>query len=332
MNSLNNLQSSMDQIDRFLESPLETPSVGLLSMDQDLNIIFCNPAAELIFASPSKELIGKPLKELFPENFHDLPQSILNRGVNGDKKMSSLEEHAFMIGLRNDGSEISAEVSISRIVYQGQVSFSAVIHNTSILLQRISLLEKQVEEFASLPDDFIKSWLNMLGFKDRGAVDHTMRVTEMTIKLAEKLRIEPAEIVHIRRGALLHDIGKVNVPDKILQKPGKLNEKELAIVRKHPLYAYEVLSQLPYLRQSLNIPFCHHEKWDGSGYPYGLKEKQIPLAARIFTIVDVWDALSSDRPYRKAWTKRKVHRYLRQQSGKHFDPRVTETFLKDILS
>lgn len=130
----------------------------------------------------------------------------------------------------------------------------------------------------------------------------------------------------------MHDIGKMGVPDAILQKPGKLTEEEWVIMRLHPVYAYDWLSTIEYLRPALDIPYYHHEKWDGTGYPVGLKAKQIPIAARIFAIVDVWDALSSDRPYRKAWSKEKTLAHIQEESGKHFDPEVVKAFLKYINS
>jgi HD-GYP domain-containing protein (c-di-GMP phosphodiesterase class II) len=129
---------------------------------------------------------------------------------------------------------------------------------------------------------------------------------------------------------LLHDIGKVGVPDSIVLKPGPLTEDEWVIMRKHPQYAYDMLSPIAYLRLALNIPYCHHEKWDGTGYPRGLKGEQIPLAARLFAVVDVYDALTSDRPYRKAWTREKAISHIREQAGSHFDPEVVKVFLNEL--
>jgi response regulator RpfG family c-di-GMP phosphodiesterase len=137
--------------------------------------------------------------------------------------------------------------------------------------------------------------------------------------------------VHIRRGALLHDIGKLGVPDQILLKPGTLTEAEWEIMRQHPVYALNMLTPIHHLQPALDIPYCHHEKWDGTGYPRCLKGEQIPLSARLFAIVDVWDALGSDRPYRKAWPKEKILKYIQEESGKHFDPQVVDTFMKVIL-
>ncbi len=136
--------------------------------------------------------------------------------------------------------------------------------------------------------------------KDYETESHTRRVTDLTIKLARVMGIIEKDLVHVRRGALQHDIGKMGVPDSIIHKPGPLDEEEWVIIRQHPVYAYNFLSQIDYLKPALDIPYCHHEKWDGSGYPRGLKGEQIPLPARIFAVVDVWDALGSDRPYRDA--------------------------------
>ena len=150
----------------------------------------------------------------------------------------------------------------------------------------------------------------------------------MTLRLGEELGLEGEALAHMRRGALLHDIGKMGIPDSILHKPGPLNEAEWVLMRRHPVYAYEMLSSIVHLRPALDIPYCHHEKWNGSGYPRGLKGEEIPLAARIFAVVDVWDALLSDRPYRLAWPEEKVSAYILQQSGEHVDSGVGEKFLK----
>ena len=157
---------------------------------------------------------------------------------------------------------------------------------------------------------------------------HTQRVTEQTLRLARIMQISEEQIAHIRRGALLHDIGKMGVPDSILLKPAPLTEAEWSVMRRHPQYAYDLISPIRYLEPAIDIPFCHHEKWDGSGYPRGLAGERIPLAARIFTVVDVWDALTSNRPYREAWPEEKVLAYIREHSGTHFDPKVVEVFLK----
>jgi HD-GYP domain-containing protein (c-di-GMP phosphodiesterase class II) len=152
------------------------------------------------------------------------------------------------------------------------------------------------------------------------------------MNLAKRLNINEDDLLHIRRGALLHDIGKMGVPDAILRKPGKLTPKEWEIMRRHPVYAHEWLSKIEYLQPALDIPYLHHEKWEGTGYPHGLKGERIPIAARIFAIVDVWDALRSDRPYRKAWSREKTLAHIQAESGKHFDPQVVDAFMEQIQS
>jgi putative nucleotidyltransferase with HDIG domain len=169
-------------------------------------------------------------------------------------------------------------------------------------------------------DTTIEGWSKALDLRDKETEGHTLRVTELTIQLARSMDIKEEELIHIRRGALLHDIGKMGIPDIILLKPGKLTDEEWVIMKKHPVYAYDLIYPIEYLRLALDIPYCHHEKWDGSGYPRGLKGEQIPLSARIFAIIDVWDALRSDRPYRKAWDKEKTLEHIKSGSGTHFDP------------
>lgn len=180
-------------------------------------------------------------------------------------------------------------------------------------------------------DATIEGWSRALDYRDRETEGHSRRVTEMTVEIAQSMGMNDNELLHMRRGSLLHDIGKMGIPDSILLKPGKLTEEEWEVMRKHPVYAYNLLSPIDFLRPALDIPYCHHEKWDGSGYPRGLKGEQIPLSARIFSVVDVWDALTSTRPYRPAWTKEKALEYIRERSGRDFDPEAAAALLS-ILS
>ncbi len=176
-------------------------------------------------------------------------------------------------------------------------------------------------------DATIAGWARALELRDAETEGHSQRVTTMTLKLAQAIGLPNDELVHIRRGALLHDIGKMAVPDHILQKPGVLSAEEQMIIREHPVTAYHLLSPIPFLQPALDIPYYHHEKWDGTGYPHGLKGEAIPLAARLFAVVDVWDALRSDRPYRRGWTTADVRTYIQSQAGTHFDPHVVDVFL-----
>jgi putative nucleotidyltransferase with HDIG domain len=179
-------------------------------------------------------------------------------------------------------------------------------------------------------DTTIEGWSRALDLRDEETEGHTRRVTELTVKLARAAGMNEAQLLQVRRGALLHDIGKMGVPDRILLKPSKLTDEEWVHMRKHPTYAYELLKPIDYLRDALDIPYCHHEKWDGSGYPRGLKGEEIPLAARLFAVVDVWDAIRSDRPYRKGWSEEKSLEFIRSVTGTHFDPKAVEIFLRVI--
>jgi len=176
-------------------------------------------------------------------------------------------------------------------------------------------------------DTTLEGWSRALDLRDQETEGHTQRVAELTVRLAKTIGLSETDIVHVRRGALLHDIGKMGIPDKVLLKPGKLDDEEWKVMKRHPTYALELLSPIAYLRPALDIPYCHHEKWDGSGYPRGLKGEQIPLSARIFAAVDVWDAMRSDRPYRKAMPEDAVREHIGKGSGTHFDPKVVEAFL-----
>jgi len=191
-------------------------------------------------------------------------------------------------------------------------------------------MQKSNLELIAAYDATIAGWSRAMDLRDQETEGHTQRVTELTMQMAEKMGADPKELIHIRRGALLHDIGKLGVPDRILLKAGELTPEEWVIMRQHPVHAFEMLRTIPYLQAAIDIPYFHHEKWDGSGYPRGLQGEQIPLAARLFAIVDVWDALTSDRPYRPAWTKEKALAYIKEQTGRHFDPSIVDVFLNAL--
>ena len=175
-------------------------------------------------------------------------------------------------------------------------------------------------------DEIVEAWSYALEIRKHGTEAHIRRVTALTIGLARKMGMAESDIAHARRGVLLHDIGEMSVPDSILLKDGPLLPSERVILRRHPQYAYDMLSSIDYLRPALDIPYCHHERWDGTGYPRGLKGEAIPLAARIFSVVDTWDALRTDRPFREAWSDDSTWRYLREQVNYEFDPAVVRAF------
>jgi PAS domain S-box-containing protein/putative nucleotidyltransferase with HDIG domain len=212
---------------------------------------------------------------------------------------------------------------------------SAVADIAANALYRATLHEQARKDAADLSlayDTTLEGWVHALEMRDQETKDHTSRVVQMTIELARALGMAESELENIRRGALLHDIGKMQIPDSILLKPGTLNDREWEIMRRHPEYAFNLLSPIKHLQPAIDIPYCHHEKWDGSGYPRGLKGEEIPQAARIFALVDVWDALRSDRPYRSAWSVEKSREYIQDQIGKHFAPDIAAVFLAMVNS
>jgi PAS domain S-box-containing protein len=176
-------------------------------------------------------------------------------------------------------------------------------------------------------DTTIEGWARALELRDQETQGHTQRAAEMTLRLARAMGMKDEELVHVRRGALLHDIGKMSIPDSILLKNGPLTGEEWEVMRRHPVYAYELLSPIAYLRPALDIPYCHHERWDGTGYPRGLKGEHIPLAARIFALADTWDALYSERRYHPAWPEERVREHIRSLAGTQLDPKIVEVFL-----
>ena len=213
---------------------------------------------------------------------------------------------------------------------------AAVAINNADLFEKLKRTNFQLEaaniELGIAYEATLRGWVRALDFRDKETEGHTQRVTVLTQRLAQAMGVDRESLEHITRGSLLHDIGKMAISDEILRKKGPLTPEERAIMQKHPVFAYEMLSPIEFLRPAIDIPYCHHEKWDGSGYPRGLKQDEIPFAARIFPVIDVWDALTSDRPYRKAMSHEEVRRLVRADSGKHFDPTVVEAFLdlKDL--
>jgi PAS domain S-box-containing protein len=213
--------------------------------------------------------------------------------------------------------------------------FETLAGQTAIAIENAGLfgnLQATNRELMQAYEATIEGWSRAMDLRDRETEGHTQRVTKLTLKMARAFGIDESQLVHIRRGALLHDIGKLGIPDHILLKPDRLTSEEFEIMKKHAGLAYDMLSPIDYLKPALGIPYSHHEKWDGSGYPRGLQGEQIPMEARIFAIVDVWDALTSDRTYRKAWSEEETLNYILDQSGKHFDPQIVDLFFKVIKS
>ena len=221
-----------------------------------------------------------------------------------------------------------------RLFHSHEMELAYVLSfEVSLAIANAQLYEKARQAVTDISQAYnatLEGWSRMLDMRDHVTEEHTHRVTELTVALAQRMRFPDSELGHLRRGALLHDIGKMGIPDSILQKPGALSNEERAIMQTHPEKAYQILSRIEYLLPAVDIPYCHHEKWDGTGYPRGLRGEQIPLSARLFAVVDVFDALTSDRPYRNAWKKEKALSYIREQSGKHFFPDVVKVFCEMV--
>ena len=199
---------------------------------------------------------------------------------------------------------------------------------TSAFNQMTASLQERARELIRAYDTTLEGWVYALDLRDKETEGHTRRVTEMTVDLARSMGIPEEELVHVRRGALLHDIGKLGIPDDVLHKPRGLTDEEWSVMKEHPVHAFQMLNEIAFLRPALDIPHYHHERWDGSGYPHGLRGEEIPLIARIFAVVDVWDALTSDRPYRDAWPPDRAEAHLRSERGNSFDPDVVDAFLE----
>ncbi len=313
-----------DQVFEALEEPV-------VILDNKNNIVDINSAMLVLLNKTADEVIGQPAKVVFDEFPIPIKQYTHSTYAR--------TEASFDLG----GMNIHYELTVwplynSRKEMTGRIYISHDITALKQLENELRKLNTQLEdrviartrELAEAYDTTLEGWARALELRDKETEGHTRRVTDTTLKIALKLEFPDDMIEHIRRGAILHDIGKMGIPDEILHKPDKLSKEEREIISKHPETAYKLLKPIQYLEQAMDIPYCHHEKWDGTGYPRGLKGREIPVAARIFAIADVWDALSSERPYNKAWSHEKIIAFFIEQSGKHFDPHMVNIFL-DML-
>lgn len=287
-----------------------------------------NEGAMKRYGRPREFFIGKTLSALAAPDRNDLSklQWMLRQAFLGEA-----QQFEFW-GQGAHGEIFPEEIRFYKGAYFDREVVIALAQDITERKRFEEVLITSRSEIATAYQDTLKGWAHALEMREQETAGHSQRVVDLTLQLAEKVGVGEDEMVHIQRGALLHDIGKMGIPDHILLKKGPLNQEEWIIMRRHPVHAYELLSQIEYLQPALAIPYCHHERWDGKGYPRGLKAEEIPLAARIFALADVWDALNSNRSYRPAWPEKAALDYLRMQSGKHFDPEITPIFLKEILN
>ncbi len=297
----------------------------------DSRLVYLNRAATVLLgAETPDQLLGRPVLDVVHPDWHALARE--RARLSQQKGQSSgLAEFQY---LRLDGSAVDVEAVSTPILYEGKPAGQVLIRDITGRKQAEqeiyhlhAELTRAYDRTLNAYDATIEGWSRALDYRDHETEGHSRRVTELSLRLARALGIGEEELVHVRRGALLHDIGKMGVPDRVLLKPGPLDDDEWELMRRHPSLAREMLGPIAFLRPALDIPHCHHEKWDGTGYPQCLQEEAIPLAARLFAVVDVWDALRSNRPYRKAWERERVLDHIRGLSGTHFDPQVVQAFL-----
>ncbi len=312
-------EEALEREQYLMRTLMDTIPDTIWFKDRDGKFLRVNKAqARRLGGNEPADLLGKTDYDFF-SNEHaqmafDQEKAIINGGdaVINDDEMLMFDDRP------------PEWVSVTKLPLLDQ---NGKIIGTYGLARDITERKRAEDELQIAYDLTLEGWAAALELREKETANHSRNVVEMTLKLAEKFAIPAEEMAHIRRGALLHDIGKMGIPDSILLKPGPLTDDEWNVMRMHPIFAYRLLSGIPYLQPALDIPYAHHERWNGKGYPRGLGGEDIPLPARLFAVVDVWDALSSDRPYRPAWTHEAVLTYLQEQSGIQFDPRVVEVFL-----
>jgi len=335
-------EEGLHQQERQYRMMFENAAHGIYRTTPDGRILLANPAL--------LQMLGfETLEDLATRNLEtegtgaDYAREKFRRQIEAEGRVRGLEA----VWKRKDGRRIFVRENAQLVrgpdgeplFYEGSAEDVTRLVTIQEALQRShEELENRVAdrtrevialnaELTGAYDATIEGWSRALDLRDKETEGHCRRVTEMTLRLACALTLPEEDLVQVRRGALLHDIGKMGVPDAILLKPGPLTDDEWEIMRRHPTLAYEMLAPIAFLRPTLAIPYCHHEKWDGSGYPNGLAGDAIPLAARLFAIVDVWDALLSDRPYRPGWPAERARAHIAAGAGSHFDPQAAEAFL-----
>ncbi len=309
----------------------EAMAEPVVILDNQNLIVDVNSAMLNLLGKQAGVVIGKPAKEIFKDFPIPIKQHLQTSYARA--------EAFFQIGKKDVHYEMTVwPIYDERRNMTGRIFISHDITTLKELEQELRDLNAKLEdrvrartsELAESYDTTLEGWARALELRDKETEGHTRRVTDVTLKIAVKMGIAGDDLEHVRRGAILHDIGKMSVADSILLKPGKLTREERIIMERHPETARKLLLPIPFLEKALDIPYCHHEKWDGSGYPRRLKGEEIPLAARIFAVADVWDAVNVKRPYKKAWAREKAIAYFIEQSGKHFDPRIVNVFLEMI--
>ncbi len=325
-------EDSLHTQDKFIRTVIETVPVGLFVTNKEGIINYLNPAGKKIWqgvkyvdASNLSEYKGWRLSD--GKRVESLEWGSARAAINGETVLDEeIEIEAF------DGThKIISNSGIPLYDDSGNLNGSvAIVQDITERKEAEKALLETSEEIKTAYNATLQGWSHALELREQETAGHSLRVVNLMVKMARRFGIPEEEIIHIRRGALLHDIGKMGIPDSILLKPGPLSADEWVVMRQHPVYARQLLADIPYLAPAMDIPVYHHERWDGSGYPHGLSGIDIPLAARIFAVIDVWDALGSDRPYRKGWPESEIINYIQENSAKLFDPDVVDKFIQMI--
>ena len=325
---LQKAEEELVRLRQYQRSLTENVNIWLDVLDRDGNVVIWNEAAEQISGYSKEDVIGhgRIWEYLYPEkSYRDEIFSRARRIIDQGETVQGFET---TILTRQGQKKIISWYSRDLLDDNGSPMGSIAL-GLDVTGQReaTEALRNANEALTLAYDQTIEGWSHALDLRDKETEGHSRRVMEITLRVARAAGMSEAELHDVRRGALLHDIGKMGVPDAILLKPDKLSADEWVQMRKHPEYAYMLLSPIEYLHSALDIPYCHHENWDGTGYPRGLQGEQIPLAARLFAVADRWDALRADRPYRKGWSAEQALEYIKSLAGTHLDPKAVEYFL-----
>ena len=321
---------ALHEREKFIQTVIDTVPVGIFVVDKEGKINYLNPTGQNIWQGA---------------RFVDVDGLDIYKGWRvSDGTLVKAHEWGSAKAVLEGKTTLDEEIEIEafdgthKIISNSGIPLyddNGDINGAVAILQDITERKKAEKELLQASEELkaaynatLQGWSHALELREHETAGHSQRVVKLTIEIARRFNFSEEEILHIQRGALLHDIGKMGIPDSILLKPGPLTEDEWMMMRQHPVFAKQLLSGIPYLTPALDIPYYHHERWNGSGYPLGLKGTEIPLAARIFAVIDVWDALNSDRPYRKGWETNQILNYLKSNSGILLDPEVVEVFLE----